>query len=74
MRIQSHETVDDVMRRHPATIRIFIRHHLHCIGCAFGGFCTIEEACASHGATLSVVLADLRRVYKQKVTDTRASS
>ena len=65
MRIDSSDVVDDVMRRYPATIRVFIRHHLHCPGCAFSTFCTVAYACDAHHAPLVDVLADLRRVARR---------
>lgn len=61
MRIESGFVVGDVMRRYPATIRVFIRHRLHCPGCAFSSFCTIAYAAAAHNASLPGVLADLQR-------------
>lgn len=72
MRIEANDAVDGVMRRWPATIRVFIRHHLHCVGCGFGPFCTIEEACAAHKASLPDVLADLRRAARPAPRGIRA--
>jgi hybrid cluster-associated redox disulfide protein len=43
------DTVDGVMRRWPATIRVFIEHRMLCIGCPIGTLHTIEEACRAHG-------------------------
>lgn len=43
-----HETVDSVMRRWPATIRVFLQFGARCVGCPIGRFHTIEEACAIH--------------------------
>lgn len=42
-------TVDEIMRRWPATIRVFIRHRMLCIGCPIGIFHTVSDACAAHG-------------------------
>jgi hybrid cluster-associated redox disulfide protein len=41
-------TVDEIMRRWPATIRVFIRHKMLCIGCPIGIFHTIQDACEAH--------------------------
>jgi hybrid cluster-associated redox disulfide protein len=41
-------TVDEIMRRWPATIRIFIRHRMLCIGCPIGVFHTVRDACEAH--------------------------
>ncbi len=42
-------TVDEIMRRWPATIRVFIVHRMLCIGCPIGIFHTVSDACAAHG-------------------------
>jgi len=36
-------TVRQVLSRYPESIKVFIRYSPECIGCAFEGFCTIEE-------------------------------
>jgi hybrid cluster-associated redox disulfide protein len=41
--------VDDVMRRWPATIRVFLDHKMLCVGCPIGCFHTVEDACREHG-------------------------
>ncbi|WP_127520576.1 DUF1858 domain-containing protein [Mesorhizobium sp. Z1-4] len=41
-------TVDEMMRRWPATIRVFIRYNMLCVGCPIGDFHTLPEACEAH--------------------------
>ncbi len=41
-------TVDEIMRRWPATIRVMIRHRMLCIGCPIGIFHTVTDAAAAH--------------------------
>ena len=41
-------TVDEIMRRWPATIRVFIRNRMLCIGCPIGIFHTVKDACEAH--------------------------
>jgi hybrid cluster-associated redox disulfide protein len=41
-------TVDEIMRRWPATIRVMIRHRMLCIGCPNGVFHTVVDACDAH--------------------------
>lgn len=57
--ISADTVVDAVMRTHPATIPVFLRHHAHCIGCPVGGLHTVRDACREHGVDLAVLLADL---------------
>lgn len=42
-------TVDQIMRRWPATIRLFIQRRMLCIGCPIGIFHTVSDACEAHG-------------------------
>ncbi|MBN9023325.1 MAG: DUF1858 domain-containing protein [Rhizobiales bacterium] len=42
-------SVDEIMRRWPATIRPFIRRRMLCVGCPIGLFHTVSEACDAHG-------------------------
>ena len=41
--------VDDVMRRWPGAIRVFLDHRMACIGCPIARFHTVEEACSVYG-------------------------
>jgi hybrid cluster-associated redox disulfide protein len=50
MAIESHLLVGDVMRRWPATIRVFLDFRMSCVGCPIAGFHDIEDACREHGA------------------------
>lgn len=43
-------SVDAVMRTWPATVRVFLRHRMRCVGCPVARFHTIREACALHEA------------------------
>jgi hybrid cluster-associated redox disulfide protein len=42
-------TVDEIMRRWPATIRVMIRNQMLCVGCPIGVFHTVMDACNAHG-------------------------
>ncbi len=54
-------TVDEVMCRWPATIAVFLRRRMACIGCAVGPFHTVAEASAQYGLAPKVLIDDLRR-------------
>jgi hybrid cluster-associated redox disulfide protein len=58
------QTVDDVMRRWPATIRVFIDFRMHCIGCPIATFHTVEDACSEHGIDLETFLRSLQVVVQ----------
>jgi hybrid cluster-associated redox disulfide protein len=64
MSIEASDLVDDVMRRCPATIRVFLKHEMRCIGCPIACFHTVDDACREHGADPVRFLSDLRGALK----------
>ena len=60
-------SVDEIMDRWPATIRVFIRHDMLCIGCAIGSFHTLGEACKAHNLEESAVTRDLMTAIGETV-------
>jgi hybrid cluster-associated redox disulfide protein len=61
MRIGSDLLVADVMRRWPATVRVFLDFHMGCVGCPIASFHDVEEACREHGTDQDRFLAELIR-------------
>jgi hybrid cluster-associated redox disulfide protein len=47
--------VDDVMRRWPSTIGVFLEFRMGCIGCPIGAFHSVDEACRAHGIDVMAV-------------------
>jgi hybrid cluster-associated redox disulfide protein len=43
------EDVDAIMTRWPVTIRVFLTHGMHCVGCPIGGFHSLADAAEAHG-------------------------
>ena len=41
-------TMDEIMRRWPATIRVVLRHGLLCIGCPIASFHTVSDTAHEH--------------------------
>ncbi len=60
MRIFESHLVDDVMRRWPGTIRVFLDFKMSCPGCPIGGFHSVDDACREHGVDRDQFLAALR--------------
>ncbi|WP_245474387.1 MULTISPECIES: DUF1858 domain-containing protein [unclassified Mesorhizobium] len=48
MQIDPNMSMDDVMRKWPASIAVLIRHRMHCVGCHIAPFRSIAEACRDH--------------------------
>ena len=60
MAIESCLLVDDVMRRWPATIRVFLDFRMSCVGCPIASFHSVDEACHEHGVDRDSFMAALR--------------
>ncbi len=48
MPIRYDDLVDDVMRRAPETIRVFLEFRMRCVGCPIACFHTVDDACREH--------------------------
>lgn len=48
MAIEADTIVDDIMRRWPATIRVFLDYKMGCVGCPISSFHTVDDACREH--------------------------
>ncbi|HET6520331.1 MAG TPA: DUF1858 domain-containing protein, partial [Geminicoccaceae bacterium] len=53
--------VADVLRRWPATVRVFLDRRMACVGCAMAPFMTLAEAARSYGIDAAPLIEDLRR-------------
>ncbi|HSG36317.1 MAG TPA: DUF1858 domain-containing protein [Paracoccaceae bacterium] len=54
--IAADSNVFEVMERWPSTIPLFANHRMLCIGCIFGRFHTIADACKEHQVGLDEFL------------------
>ena len=51
--------ISAVVKEHPETIPVFMKHGLHCIGCAVAAFESIEEGATVHGIDVDALVTDL---------------
>jgi hybrid cluster-associated redox disulfide protein len=63
-RLESRLLVDDVMRRWPQAVAAFLGRRMKCVGCPFGVFHTIAQACEEHSLELAPFLAELERAIE----------
>jgi len=61
MPLAADDIVDEVMRKWPSAIAVFLKYELKCVGCPIGPFHTIEDACREHSVDCAVFIADLQR-------------
>jgi hybrid cluster-associated redox disulfide protein len=55
----SEMTVEDVMRRWPSTVRVFLDFRMNCVGCPISTFHSVDEACREHHIDLERFLTTL---------------
>lgn len=59
MAITKDMTIQEVVEKNPETIRVFLEHGLHCIGCAVARFENIEQGAMAHGIDVDALMRDL---------------
>lgn len=59
--IDSDLSVGEIMRRWPATIRLFIEFRMNCVGCPLSSFHTLIDACEEHELDAACVHRALER-------------
>jgi hybrid cluster-associated redox disulfide protein len=59
--ITADDLVDDIMMAFPATIAVFLRRRMHCVGCLMGPFHTVAAAAEEYAIDVDELLAELRR-------------
>jgi len=57
-------TVDEVMRRWPRTIRVFLDFRMRCVGCPIAAFHSIDEACEEHDVDCEMFLPRILEALK----------
>ena len=60
--ISSHLTAAQVMQRWPATVPVFIRYCLACVGCPFAPFETLAEIPANYDLRVDDFIRELQQI------------
>jgi hybrid cluster-associated redox disulfide protein len=59
-------TVDEVMRRWPQTLPVFVRLKLNCVGCDMAPFETLADVAKTYGLALGELLTQLEQAAAQE--------
>lgn len=60
-----HHSVNEVMRRWPQTMWLFMHYRMACPGCPVGEFHTVEEAALEYRIPLGTFLSELRKAVSE---------
>jgi hybrid cluster-associated redox disulfide protein len=58
--------LEEIMRRWPQVLRVFIDWHLHCIVCPISHFHTLADAAAAHGYPVEQLREAVRRAIHEE--------
>jgi len=67
MRLDAKMTVSELMRIHPATIGVFVKRKMLCVGCPTETFHTLEDVTRIYGIALEQLLQELRGTIDAEV-------
>jgi hybrid cluster-associated redox disulfide protein len=67
MHLAVDEIVDELMRKSPSAIAVFLKYQMKCVGCPIGPFHTIEDACREHSVDRAAFIADVRRAIDAEI-------
>ena len=58
--------IGKVVEKYPQTAEVFMKHGMHCLGCAIAHFENIEQGCEAHGIDAKKLVDDLNKAVKKK--------
>jgi hybrid cluster-associated redox disulfide protein len=67
-KLAEHLTVGEIMSRWPATIGVFLRYRMSCVGCPISGFHTLVDACEEHELDVDAVLVAMKEAAESRVS------
>jgi hybrid cluster-associated redox disulfide protein len=59
-------SIVEIVQKYPQTIEVFLKHGMHCIGCAAARFETLGEGALAHGIEPDPLLNDLNKAVQKK--------
>lgn len=51
----------EVLKKKPEAMEILMKHGMHCFGCAFASFETLEQGCQAHGIDVKKILKEINK-------------
>jgi len=66
MTISKENTIEEVVKKYPESVMVFMKHGLHCVGCHVSAFESIEEGAMAHGIDVDALVSDLNKIALSK--------
>ena len=70
MQITKDTVIDEVLKAHPESIRIFMKYNLGCIGCMGAAGESIEMGARMHGIDPEPLVKELNELFGGKTEET----
>ena len=69
-------SIMEIVSKFPNTVEIFMKHGLHCVGCAAARFENLEQGAIAHGIDVDALVKDLNKAVKtqNKISDDDADN
>tara|TARA_Y100000310_G_C20490918_1_gene719168 strand:+ start:558 stop:755 length:198 start_codon:yes stop_codon:yes gene_type:complete len=64
MNITKDMTIEQVIKKYPDTIEVFVKHGFHCLGCSMASMETLEQGCEVHEIDVEKFLKELNDAIK----------
>jgi hybrid cluster-associated redox disulfide protein len=71
MEITKDTIIDDVLKAHPESIRVFMKYNLGCIGCMGAAGESIEVGARMHGLDPEPLVKELNELFGGKTAETK---
>lgn len=66
--------IGTVVKEHPETVPVFLKHGLHCIGCHVAAFESVAEGAQAHGIDVEPLMTELNEAVKAAESTGEASA
>lgn len=65
-KITGKTSIGECVEKYPETTEVFMKHGMHCMGCAAAHFENIEQGAEAHGIDIKKLVEDLNKVVENK--------
>ncbi len=65
-KITKNMPIGEVVEKYPQTIEVFMKHGMHCIGCAAAHFENIDQGAKAHSIDVKKLVEDLNKAAEKK--------
>ncbi len=72
--IKKEMPIGAVVKEHPETVPVFLKHGLHCIGCHVAAFESVAEGAQAHGIDVESLMTDLNEAADETAKSTGEAS